>query len=101
MMSDFFQIQLQSLSTGSTAEGLKASKLPILRVVAPPTAEQERIAEFLDRNIAKIDQMVSRVEAAIEQLQEYRTALITATVTGKIDVRGQSYDNRRQLVSVS
>ena len=32
--------------------------------------------------------MVAKVEAAIERLQEYRTALITAAVTGKIDVRG-------------
>jgi type I restriction enzyme S subunit len=49
MMSDSFQIQLQSLSTGSTAEGLKASKLPILRLVAPPVSEQDVIADFLDR----------------------------------------------------
>jgi type I restriction enzyme S subunit len=88
MMSDHFQVQLQSLSTGSTAEGLKASKLPILRIVAPPVKEQTIIAGFLDQETAKIDQMVAKVESAIERLQEYRTALITAAVTGKIDVRG-------------
>ena len=43
---------------------------------------------FLDRETAKIDGMVAKVETAIERLQEYRTALITAAVTGKIDVRG-------------
>ena len=32
--------------------------------------------------------MIAKVETAIERLQEYRTALITAAVTGKIDVRG-------------
>jgi type I restriction enzyme S subunit len=88
MMSDHFQVQLQSLSTGSTAEGLKASKLPILRLVAPPIQEQRVIAEFLDGETAKIDSMVAKVETALERLQEYRTALITAAVTGKIDVRG-------------
>ena len=46
------------------------------------------IADYLDQEAAKIDQMVAKVEAAIERLQEYRTALITAAVTGKIDVRG-------------
>ena len=87
LMSDHFQIQLQSLSTGSTAEGLKASKLPILRVVAPPLKEQSIIARFLDSETHKTDCIVAKVETAIERLQEYRAALITAAVTGKIDVR--------------
>ena len=87
LMSDHFQIQLQRLSTGSTAEGLKASKLPILRVVAPPLKEQSLIARFLDSEIRKSDCVVAKIETAIERLQEYRTALITAAVTGKIDVR--------------
>jgi type I restriction enzyme S subunit len=87
MMSDHFQTQVQSLSTGSTAEGLKASKLPLLRIVAPPLAEQHAIADFLDRETAKIDSLLAKVEQAIERLQEYRTALVTAAVTGKIDVR--------------
>ena len=87
MMSDHFQAQLQSLSTGSTAEGLKASKLPILRILVPPVEEQRAIVNFLDRELAKIDQMTTKVQAAIERLQEYRTALITAAVTGKIDVQ--------------
>jgi type I restriction enzyme S subunit len=87
MMSDHFQVQLKSLSTGSTAEGLKASKLPALRLVAPPIREQAAIASYLDKETAKLDALVSKVEGAIERLQEYRTALITAAVTGKIDVR--------------
>ncbi|WP_310599662.1 restriction endonuclease subunit S [Desulfobulbus sp.] len=53
----------------------------------PPLPEQTAIAAYLDRETAKIDQLVAKVEAAIARLQEYRTALITAAVTGKIDVR--------------
>lgn len=87
MMSDHFQVQLKSLSTGSTAEGLKASKLPILRLIAPPLPEQAAIAAYLDEETAKLDALVGKVEEAAERLQEYRTALITAAVTGKIDVR--------------
>ena len=90
MMSDHFQVQLQSLSTGSTAEGLKASKLPILRIVAPPLEEQKIIASFLNRETMRIDQMLAKVDSVIDRLQEYRTALITAAVTGKIDVRQTS-----------
>lgn len=59
-----------------------------LRLPVPPPGEQEAIADFLDRETAKIDQMVAKVDTMIERLQEYRTALITAAVTGKIDVRG-------------
>ena len=54
----------------------------------PPTNEQTAIADFLDRETAKLDAMVTKIETAIERLREYRTALITAAVTGKIDVRG-------------
>jgi len=89
MMSDSFQGQLERLSTGSTAEGLKASKLFSIWLVAPPIPEQIAITKFLDRETSKIDQMAEKVELAIARLQEYRTALITAAVTGKIDVTGQ------------
>jgi type I restriction enzyme S subunit len=56
-------------------------------VVRPPAPEQAAIVEFLDRQTARIDTLVTKVEDAIGCLQEYRTALITAAVTGKIDVR--------------
>ena len=59
----------------------------MIPMLAPPLAEQIAIAEFLDRETAKLDLMMAKVEAAIAKLQEYRTALITAAVTGKIDVR--------------
>ena len=52
-----------------------------------PSNEQRAIANFLDRETAKIDVMVVKIETVIERLKEYRTALITAAVTGKIDVR--------------
>ena len=90
MMSDYFQSQLASLSTGSTAEGLKASKLTMLWLVAPPVAEQRAIASFLDQERARIGGLIAKVGEAIERLNELRTALISAAVTGKIDVRDWS-----------
>lgn len=55
--------------------------------VLPPLSEQTSIATYLDRETAKIDRLVEKVELLISRLQEYRAALITAAVTGKIDVR--------------
>jgi len=57
-------------------------------IAVPPPSEQHHIAAYLDQATAKIDGMVAKVDTAIERLQEYRSALITAAVTGKIDVRG-------------
>ena len=47
---------------------------------------QQAIAEFLDRETGKIDTLITKVESAIEKLKEYRTAIISGAVTGKIDV---------------
>jgi len=57
-------------------------------VPAPPIEEQTRIADLLDRGTEMHKSLMARSEEAIELLQERRTALISAAVTGKIDVRG-------------
>lgn len=61
-----------------------------LPFVSPPLAEQKAIAAFLDKKTEQIDELQAKVQSAIEKLQEYRIALITAAVTGKIDVRGEA-----------
>ncbi len=53
----------------------------------PKPNEQTAIADFLDHETGRIDTLTEKVETAISRLQEYRSALITAAVTGKIDVR--------------
>jgi type I restriction enzyme, S subunit len=58
-----------------------------IRVPLPPFQEQVAIATYLDSETAKLDALVAKIKEAIERVQEYRTALITAAVTGKIDVR--------------
>ncbi|MFC8314210.1 restriction endonuclease subunit S [Gordonia sp. NPDC057258] len=57
---------------------------PFLR---PPKAEQRRIAAYLDEQTSKIDTLMAETEQFIELSRERRTALITAAVTGQIDVR--------------
>jgi type I restriction enzyme S subunit len=78
---------LVSLSLGATISTIGMDDVRSLSCAIPPYAEQEAIVEFLSHAKAKVDRMVSKVETAIDRLQEYRTALITAAVTGKIDVR--------------
>lgn len=91
-LSQAFRTQADLLRTGSTIQHFGPSHLSRMAMALPGLVEQRAIADHLDRETARIDQMVAKVEAAIERLQEYRTGLITATVTGKIDVRGLAAD---------
>jgi type I restriction enzyme, S subunit len=88
VLGQWFQSQLVARATGSTALGLKASKLPELRVAVPEMNEQWRIVKFLDERWSKIDELVAKAAEVVETLHEYRSALVTDAVTGKIDVRG-------------
>jgi len=58
-----------------------------IQVATPPAGEQSEIAAYLDRETAKLDALIAKVREAIARLKEFRTALISAAVTGKIDVR--------------
>ena len=53
----------------------------------PPLNEQQIIVEYLDNKVAKIDRLIAENESQIRQLNAYKTALISETVTGQIDVR--------------
>ena len=53
----------------------------------PPVSEQHAIAEFLNRETAKLDALVAKVQDAIDRLAELRVVLISAAVTGRVDVR--------------
>ena len=78
---------IQSRGKGSTFMEISAADLKAHEFIAPPVAEQRAIAQYLDQKTARIDVLSERAATAIERLNEYRTALITAAVTGKIDVR--------------
>ena len=88
ILGDVGRVQLTGLGYGGTKIQLSLDDVKSLRLCVPPLREQEAIALYLDEETAKLDRLVAKVEKAIERLQEYRTALITAAVTGKIDVRG-------------
>lgn len=71
---------------GTTVESIEMEYVLSSSLPTPPISEQTAIATYLDRETAKIDKLINKVEQAIERLREYRTTLITAAVTGKIDV---------------
>jgi type I restriction enzyme S subunit len=79
-------MNLNQYSVSAAQPGLSIDKIKELSVPLPPFTEQQAIAEFLDRETATIDALMSKVETAIEKLKEYRTVLISAAVIGKIDV---------------
>lgn len=58
-----------------------------LIITLPPLAEQKQIADFLDAETAKMDDLTAKARKAIELMKEHRSALIAAAVTGQIDVR--------------
>lgn len=73
-------------TTGSTAPRVNIPTVANLWVAVPPLPEQERIATALSRFVLHIDSTTDAIAAHIEKLHEYRRALITAAVTGKLDV---------------
>lgn len=76
-----------SLGTGGGQPNVSQDVIRTLKLPCPAIKEQEQITDFLDRKIAQIDDQLTRAQKAIELLKEYRTALISEVVTGKIDVR--------------
>ena len=84
--------QIKVEARGSSRSMVKVSQgiIQSWTVAVPPLDEQRMIAAFLKSETAKIDGLVARVRQAISHLTEYRTALISAAVTGKIDVRKEA-----------
>ena len=69
---------------------LEPERFEDLVALLPPRTEQDQIAACLDRETARIDSLIDKIRQAIHRSNEYRTALISAAVTGKIDVRKEA-----------
>ena len=85
-------------SVGSTMDNLNTSILSRIPLPIPTLSEQQAIVSYLDSQTAKIDALISRIREGIEKLKEYSTALISAAVTGKIDVRETISDHSSELL---
>lgn len=74
-------------ASGGAQPNINKEKIADLRVPCPDVDEQDEIAKYLDEATARIDALIAKTERSVELLREHRTALITAAVTGKIDLR--------------
>ncbi len=84
------RIELEATGASASMVNIAQSTITELFVPLPPVSEQTAIVEYLDRETAKLDGLVAEAEHAIALLRERRSALISAAVTGQIDVRGRA-----------
>jgi type I restriction enzyme S subunit len=82
-----YQIERNASGTSPSMKKISQATLRSLLICLPPMEEQQRIVEFIASEMDRIDELAAEAESAIALLQERRIALISAAVTGKIDVR--------------
>ena len=89
-----YQYEKNATGASGSMQNIGQDTIKNLVLPIPPRAEQQNIATFLDWKTSQIDTLITKKQAlshglaGLEFLVEYRTALITAAVTGQIDVRG-------------
>lgn len=89
----YLKLRRDSEEAGATKGAITCEQLGNLRVPFPPFAEQQAIVAHLNAELAKFDTLTAEAQRAIDLLQERRTALISAAVTGQIDVRADDPDD--------
>ena len=82
------QIELEATGASASMVNIGQSVIMELVIAAPPFEEQRDIVQALDRELSKLNTLTIEAQRAVTLLQERRTALISAAVTGQIDVRG-------------
>ena len=89
LLSNLCSTQFDLLTRGGVQGFVSLFILRNLKLFYMSLDEYRYIADYLDYETAQIDELIKKNYGVIENLQEYRTALISAAVTGKIDVREQ------------
>lgn len=82
-----YHYERHATGTSGSMQNIGQDTLKSLPLPLPPRSEQISIANHIDSSVSKISSQIEAVELVIEKLKEYRSTLITNTVTGKIDVR--------------
>jgi len=93
LRTEYVREWLKLESVGSTMDNLNTQILGAIKLPLPSLGEQTSIVEFLETELTKFDTLTAEAQRAIDLLQERRTALISAAVTGQIDVRNHSPKN--------
>jgi len=84
-----YKEEIVKLGYGGGQPNISQDTISNLKISAPSIKEQKIIINYLDQKTTQIDILIGKSTKAITLLQEKRTALISAVVTGKIDVRGE------------
>ncbi|MDD2673917.1 MAG: restriction endonuclease subunit S [Flavobacterium sp.] len=85
--SDYFKSWIDLTNTATAVPMISQGQLGNLKLVLPNMNEQNQIVNSIQESIKKIDDIIVKAEQEIELLKEYKTALISEVVTGKVDVR--------------
>ncbi len=87
LSADSFQLAVKQNIHGGVNQNIHAEDIKNTVVTLPPLDEQDEISRYLDEQVHQYAELISAAEMATNFMQERRTALISAAVTGKIDVR--------------
>lgn len=85
--SNAYENWKNSIFNQATIQNIGADKYSILTLPLPSAEEQKEIVNFIIAKCERINGIIFRAEQSVELLKEYRTALISEVVTGKIDIR--------------
>lgn len=85
-LREFFSRKIEEGGAKSTVDSVRLPMLKDFPVAMPSETEQTAIAHYLDKETAKIDRLQAKIAESVARLKEYRSALITQAVTGKIKV---------------
>lgn len=80
-LTDIWRRQIREKVSGVKVFSITQKTLSNSYIILPPLAEQQRIAEFLDRECGKIDGLKADIQAQIDTLEQYKRSIITETVT--------------------
>ena len=87
--ANYIKEQFNSGKRGAVLAGLNTSNIENLTIALPPISEQASILKHIDTLLKQYSTLFQLIKTSLSLLKEHRTALISAAVTGKIDVRDQ------------
>ena len=92
-LADSFQLSVKRNIHGGVNQNIHAEDIKDTYICCPPLDEQRQISDYLNDQSNKYQILINNAESGIKLMQERRTALISAAVTGKVDVRHWEQSN--------
>lgn len=87
MISNYFQGYFSIYTAGGSTPAISQEKINNFKITFPSELEQLEISSFISQKESEIKKIISKTQQEIELLKEYKTALVSEVVTGKVDVR--------------